>query len=173
MVEYKLNTVIFTCCIFHNYLCRHSETYLSNIGSEARHSSENLTGLQTGRTGLAPELLEMSVIYTWSTSLLGGSLLCQTIFLLKPPKKRQRRMSQLEEECLQDIREAAEIMRAPLTLWRTTAPTLLTSCKKRMSDNRPWQRICLPENMMRFIDKYCTLKNLWEIKNTSYSNKNV
>ena len=55
LAEYKLNTIVFACCILHNFLRRHSQAYLTNIGSEAGLPSDTLPGLDTGRGGLATQ----------------------------------------------------------------------------------------------------------------------
>ena len=55
LAEYKLNSVVLACCILHNFLRRHSQSYLANIGAEAGLPSDTFPGLDTGRIGLAPQ----------------------------------------------------------------------------------------------------------------------
>ena len=57
MAEYKWNTIIFACCILHNFLRRQSPNYMALVGPEAQllAPSETLAGLEAGHTGLPPQ----------------------------------------------------------------------------------------------------------------------
>ena len=55
LAEYKLNFIILSCCILHNFLNKHSANYIGTVGPEAGQIEANLTGLDTVRTGLAPQ----------------------------------------------------------------------------------------------------------------------
>lgn len=55
LAEYKFNSVVLACCILHNFLRRHSQAYLPNIGAEAGLPSDTLPGLDTGYAGSVPQ----------------------------------------------------------------------------------------------------------------------
>ena len=74
LAEYKLNTIVFACCILHNFLRRQSQLYLPSMGSEAGLPSDTFLGWTLVALAWPPYLLVRYATNMLSTSWVGGAI---------------------------------------------------------------------------------------------------